>query len=257
MIKVLLWATALLVATQLRAQANLEFTLGYTPGGSSIVNKQDIDDTNRYHFGLGKYHFAVNYGSTLGLTVGLNFNDHVGLATGVGMSFINQHYAYFDQSFQEVYNYRHSLTYWRVPLLLRVASNSDTPAGLFFRFGPHLDMIASAKGTYSTIDPLFNLSDEPVDYLNQNRPFSEGKATIYRKYVLGAMVELGGRIRLNEQLGILILAHAETSITSPEGEDAIFFLNNEPVPFATYPRRDFSWNVLIGLNVSVQCSLVL
>ncbi|MFK7796937.1 MAG: outer membrane beta-barrel protein [Aureispira sp.] len=239
---------ALLLTQQVFAQASFEFTAGYTPGFSAVLNNQDFNDN-------GKEYHAVNYGSHSGITVGVNFTEQLGLATGVGMSFINQHFSYdytLNDSPQR-YNSQRSLAYLRIPVLFRVGGDASAPVSFFLRFGPHLDILTSAKSTYTNLGTVIHLQDNVINYLDQKDDRGETEE-VYKSAVLGATLEVGGRFKLNDKMGLLLLFHVNSSLTNPEGADAVGYLHSAFLGGGP-SYRDPSWNAMLGANISFQYTI--
>ncbi len=236
----------LLLAGSAFAQAGLELTAGYTPGISFIINDDD--------FAAGEeLNYQVTYGSHVGVTAGFNFSERVGVTTGIGLASINQNYVsdYGDRQRDEQDMFNRRLTYIRIPLMVRIGGDPTAPSSAFFRFGPHLDFLAGAMGNSDRRTIIGTRETDTDNFRNYRTILSTEDEEIYRNTVIGLTMEVGGRIRITDVLGVLILFHAETSLTNPEGEDAWKAFNFANGNF-TSDERIGSFNVMPGINVSFQ-----
>ena len=240
-----LLVVALLLAGPIFAQPGLELTAGYTPGMSFVLNDDD--------FAAGEeLNYQVTYGSHVGLTVGFNFSEKVGVTTGFGLASINQNYvtAYDGRTRDEQNTFNRRTTYIRIPLMVRIGGDPTAPSSAFFRFGPHLDLLAGAMGNYDTRVPIVgNRVQTSENFRNYRTIFSTEDEEIYQGVTIGLTMEVGGRIRISDVMGVLLLFHLESSLTNPEGEDAWKAPGFES---NSANERAQSWNVMPGINVSFQ-----
>jgi hypothetical protein len=224
-----LLVAALLLAGPIFAQPGLELTVGYTPGISFVLNDDD--------FAAGEeLNYEVTYGSNLGLTVGYNFSEKVGITTGLGLAFINQNYVTDFSGINRDDQFRSArrTTYLRVPLMVRIGGDPTAPSSAFFRFGPHLDILTGAIGYDRDNDNSINFRDEDYEEAFNNS-------------VIGLTMEVGGRIRITDVVGVLLLFHLESSLTNPEGVRAgEYFISND------MDERAGAFNIMPGINVSFQ-----
>lgn len=236
-----LLVVALLLAGPIFAQPGLELTAGYTPGMSFVLNDDD--------FAAGEeLNYQVTYGSHVGLTVGFNFSEKVGVTTGFGLASINQNYVtdYDNRTRDEQDRGYRRTTYIRIPLMVRIGGDPTAPSSAFFRFGPHLDFLAGANGYYESSFGPIGVS-QSYNYRNIEKPLSNEKYEVFENTVVGLTMEVGGRIRISDVMGVLLLFHLESSLTNPEGADAnVFFTSNSA------GERAPSWNIMPGINVSFQ-----
>lgn len=248
-------ALALFLSSNLFAQKGLEITAGFTPGISFILNDEDFaagDDLN----------IQPTFAFQAGLTLGYNFSEKIGLATGIGVASLGQNYTtdYDGWAADDQIKFDRKITYIRVPLLLRVGGDPTAPSSAFFRFGPHFDFLSSAIGrNYGSAN---NPRDNSTNFRAINKSLlNSDKAEIYNGFVLGLTIEVGGKIRITDQMGVLLLVHLESSLTNPEGADAADYgrtFINSPFPTSgtlLNPERGTAWNTMLGLNVSFQYTL--
>lgn len=237
----ILLVAALLLAGQTFGQSGLEITAGYTPGISFALNDDD--------FAAGEeLNYQVTYGSHIGLTLGFNFSEKVGIATGFGLASINQNYVtdYDNRTREEQDRGNRRTTYIRIPLMIRLGGDPTAPTSAFFRFGPHIDFLAGATGySESSFGPIgFSNS---INYRNAEKPFSNDNYEVFESTVIGLTMEVGGRIRISDAIGVLMLFHLESSLTNPEGADAnVFFTSNSA------GERAGTFNIMPGVNISFQ-----
>ncbi|MGH1334697.1 MAG: outer membrane beta-barrel protein [Aureispira sp.] len=234
-----LLVAALLLAGHTFGQSGLELTAGYTPGISFVLNDDDFAEGEALNY-------QVTYGSQLGLTVGYNFSEKVGVMTGFGLASINQNYIsdYDNRTKENQSTFNRKTTYIRIPLMVRIGGDPTAPSSAFFRFGPHFDFLASAEGDYDTFIGIGNVGTRVDGTINYRDDNFEGA---FSNSVIGLTMEVGGRIRISDVMGVLLLFHLESSLTNPEGDDAAnFFVSNSA------GERAGSFNVMPGINVSFQ-----
>lgn len=241
-------ALALFLSSNLFAQQGLEITAGFTPGISFILNDEDFAEGEALNI-------QPTFAFQTGLTVGYNFSERIGLATGIGLASLGQNYTtdYDGWAADDQIKYDRKINYIRVPLLLRVGGDPTAPSSAFFRFGPHFDFLSSAIGrNYGSAN---NPNDNSTNYRDIRKLLSSDDAEIYNNFVLGLTLEVGGKIRITDQMGVLLLFHLESSLTSPEGEDAAAYGGFPTSGTLFDPERGTAWNVMAGLNISFQYTL--
>jgi len=242
-------ALALFLSSNIFAQKGIEITAGFTPGISFILNDEDFaegDDLN----------IQPTFGYQAGLTLGYNFSERIGLATGIGLAKLGQNYTtdYDGWAEDDQIKYDRKISYIRVPVLLRVGGDPTAPSSAFFRVGPHFDFLSSAIGTNH--GSANNPSDNSINFRDINKSlFGNETAEIYNSFVLGLTLEVGGKLRISDQMGILLLFHLETSLFNPEGEDAATHASFPTSGTFLSPERGTAWNTMAGLNVSFQYTL--
>jgi hypothetical protein len=236
-------AFALCLTGTMFAQKGLEITAGFTPGVSFILNDEDFAEGESLNI-------QATFAYQGGLTLGYNFSETIGLATGIGIAALGQNYT---TDFDNVANddqikYDRKLTYVRVPLLLRVGGDPTAATSAFFRFGPHFDFLSGAIGrNYGSAN---NPADNSTNYRNITKLLSSEEAEIYNGFVLGMTLEVGGKIRITDQMGVLLMFHLESSLTNPEGQDAAVYSGFPTSGTLLDPERGTAWNMMAGLNVS-------
>lgn len=242
-------ALALFLSSNLFAQKGLEITAGFTPGLSFILNDEDFAEGQELNI-------QPTFAFQTGLTVGYNFSERIGLATGIGFASLGQNYTtdYDNTDKDDQIKYDRKTSYIRVPLLLRIGGDPTASSSAFFRFGPHFDFLSGAVGK------IYGSTNNPTDISTNYRDvsksiFNSEKAEIYNSFVLGLTLEMGGKIRITDQMGVLLLFHVETSLTNPEGEDSAAYTIFPKSGTILAPERGTAWNVMAGLNVSFQYTL--
>ena len=121
-------ALALFLSSSLFAQKGLEITAGFTPGISFILNDEDLAEGQALNI-------QPTFAFQTGLTLGYNFSERIGLATGIGLASLGQSYTtdYDNVAEDDQIKYDRKLNYIRVPLLLRVGGDPTAPSSAFFR----------------------------------------------------------------------------------------------------------------------------
>lgn len=237
----LLLATVLFFASQSFAQQGLELTAGYTPGLSFILNDQDFAEGETLNF-------TTTYGSQFGVTVGYNFNDLIGVATGFGLASINQNYVTDFANVSEQNTFNRRLSYIRIPVLFRIGSDPTRSTGAYFRAGPHFDFLTSATGEY--INNIGIKKTIKTNYRDQKNLITGEEHTVYEQTVIGVTMEIGGRIRISDVMGVLVAFHLESTLTNPEGKDARLYF---PYKGTILNRsRDRAWNIMPGIHLGFQ-----
>lgn len=239
---------ALFMSSNIFAQKGLEITAGFTPGVSFILNDEDFAEGP-------KLDIQPTFSYQAGLTLGYNFSEKIGLATGIGLASLGQNYttSFDNTADDDQIKFDRKITYIRIPLLLRVGGDPTKGTSAFFRFGPHFDFLSSAVGKNygSTNTPL----DISTNYRDITKLFSSDKADIYNSFVLGLTIEVGGKIRITDQMGVLLLFHLESSLTNPEGSDVANYAGFPTSGTLLNPERGTAWNLMAGVNVSFQYTL--
>ncbi|MFT5647124.1 MAG: hypothetical protein ACI976_001813 [Aureispira sp.] len=233
------------------AQKGFELTINTSANISFLVNQNDLKETSTQSRG--------SLGNSSLITVGHNFSKTVGLATGVGFTYLRQNYVTRASAkrlkvLQETSH--RALTYIRLPAMLRISSSPNTPVQFFMRFGPHLDILLTAT---SKKEYAFNagLADKKINYRNQNDVKEEAQ-DIFKNFAIGLSLDLGTKIQLNEQFSLLLLAHIESSLTNLEGADApnYFPANFHPIPPNSYLMlRSHTYGIMMGLNIGLSYKL--
>lgn len=249
--RTLLLFTCLISTLPLFAQKGFELTINTSANFSFIANQNDLEETSTQS--------RVSLGNSSLITVGHNFSKTIGLATGLGFTYLRQNYVKTASAKQlkvlQETSHR-ALTYARLPLMLTISSAPNTPAQFFMRLGPHLDVLLTAT---SRTEYAFNagLADKKVNYRNQYDAKEEPRE-IFKHFALGLSLDIGTKIQLNERFGLLLLAHFESSLTNLEGEDAP---NYFPAAFRSIPPRDYilvrshTYGIMMGLNVGLSYRL--
>lgn len=244
-------ALAILVTSNLFAQKGLEFTVGFTPGACLMINDED--------FATGEaLNLQGTFGYQIGLTAGYNFNERIGLATGIGFASLGQNYTtdWANIANDDQTTFDRKISYVRIPLLFRFGGDPTARVSTFIRFGPHFDFLSSALGTsYGTKN---NPHKVTINFRDIKRVLSGENAKIYNGVVLGLTLEIGGKIRISDQMGILLLFHLESSLTNPEGSDAASLYSGFPTSGTiASPKRAQTFNMMAGLHIGFQYALSL
>ena len=112
------------------AQRGLEITATFTPAYSTLLNENDLKVSN-----LNSY--EASFGFHAGATIGHNFSDYVGIATGFGVNSTQQNYiqAGTKDLIKELqFKSSRNLSYFRLPVLMRIGSNPEAKHCFYMRF---------------------------------------------------------------------------------------------------------------------------
>lgn len=234
-------------AVALFAQRGFELSINSSANLSFLVNQNDLKEP--------LYQSRLSLGNSSLITVGHDFNKTVGIASGVGFTYLRQNYVKTASAKQlkilQETSHR-ALTYIRLPLMLKINSSPNSPVQFFMRLGPHLDVLltATSKTKYA-----FNsgLADKKIDYRNQYDA-QESPQDIFKDFAFGFSLDIGTKIQLSEQFSLLLLAHVESSLTNLEGEDAP---NHFSADFQVLPPKDYiltrsqTYGIMMGLNIGL------
>lgn len=230
-----------------QAQKGLELSLGLSPSFSFIANKNDAEDASVNH--------KTSFGHLAQFTVGHNFNSTIGVGTGLGFVYFRQNYVkkYSAHRIDVLqHKVQKELHYVRLPAFLCLRSNPKLGTCFFMRLGLHLDVLLTAG---SRIQYPFDqqLPNKWIDYRNlQNIP--KEPLEVFSPLVLGFSLDVGSKIQLSEQIGLLVLLHVESSLSNLEGKDAATQL---PATLKIVHERKVSWTraqswgILLGINIGV------
>jgi hypothetical protein len=246
--RILLLSISLSISSfSLFAQRGLELSVNTSANFSFLVNQNDLKETSTQS--------QISIGNSSLITVGHNFSKTVGIATGLGFTYLRQNYI-TTASAKQLRILRETshraLTYIRLPLLLRISSSPKAPVQFFMRLGPHLDALLTAN---SKTKYAFNtgLSDKKIDYRRQSNG-AEQPQDIFKNFAFGLSLDIGTKIQLSEQFSLLLLAHLESSLTNLEGKDApdYFPSDFQPILLNDYIlTRSNTYGIMMGLNVGL------
>lgn len=255
--KLTLLAVAFLTAQLGFSQKGIELGVEFTPAATLILNDEDFaagDDLN----------FQGTFGFNTGLSVGYNFNDGLGLVSGIIFSQQGQNYVTaFDgvaKGDQDVFN--RTLSYVRLPLLLKINSDPSASSGTYFRFGPHFDFLTGAKYSYDAKGSVLNPYDTNGEISLLTDPDYKD-LNIYNKFVFGITLEFGGSANINENMKITFMLSLSGNLNS-EGDQVVdattigSILNpRTPLKYAKDSAGDRSaaYNVMGGLNVGFRYTI--
>jgi hypothetical protein len=267
--KLTLFVVALFVANMSFAQKGLEFGLSFTPASPWILNDEDFaegDDLN----------YRGTFGFNTGLTLGYNFTDAVGFHTGVQFSRQGQNYINYNSAPEkaDMDVFSRKLSYVRIPFLLKFNGDPTASSSSYFRIGPHLDLLNSAKYAYT--NKSGSGLDQSVDLrslyeVNQLTGQTQtNRLKMYKGLVVGLTLEMGGAVNMTEALKLVFMLHMSGSLSKTEDIEAAIggnqlarsvveilglpvgtVANGNPNPFPSSVggNRSSSWNVMGGFTV--------
>lgn len=233
------------------AQGGLELTATFTPGFSTILNQEDLARTN-----IDEHQTSL--GLEAKVTVGHNFTNHIGIATGLGVTFLEQNY--IKPTTKNLIKLLHHTTdrqfsYLRIPALLRIGSNPYAANSFFMRMGPHLDILTMAvSNTQFPFD-----TQQPNERINYYKPvnYRGQQAAIFNSFVVGFSIEMGIKIGLTDQLGLLLLGHFESTLSNVDGTAAPLYFPSTTTTVKRYwgdleiEQRSHTFNLMGGLSIGV------
>lgn len=240
------------------AQKGLEFGVTFTPATSWIINDEDFAQGDEMDL-------QATFGYNAGAHLGFNFSEGMGLQLGLNLSQQGQNYinkaSSNDKATMDVYSRK--LTYVRVPLMIKFNGDPTASSSSFFRLGPHVDFLTKAVYNYEAKnDNLLYLTANREDIdLTQVEKNSSENYKIYNDVVIGATLEMGGSVNIDEHMKVLFLLHLSGSLTNPEGEESYDagaavsgLLNANPSAFpddANTGTRGTAYNLMGGLTVGL------
>jgi len=244
--KLTLFVLALFAANLSFAQKGIEVGLEFTPAVTFVLNDNDFaegDDLN----------FRGTFGFNTGLSLGYNFNDGIGISSGILFSRQGQNYItdYASVSKANQNTFERQLGYIRVPLLLKFNGDPTASSSSYFRIGPHFDFLRSARYTYDD-KSLFNI-DSDINLL-KDAPYDG--LSIYNKFVFGVTLEFGGSANINEYLKLTFMLHMSGNLNS-EDLDAVIIYPRDIILQAPFFERAPTYNVMGGINVGFRYTIVM
>jgi hypothetical protein len=254
--KLTLLAVAFLTAQLGFSQKGIELGVEFTPAATLILNDEDFaagDDLN----------FQGTFGFNTGLSVGYNFNDGLGLVSGIIFSQQGQNYVTaFDgvaKGDQDVFN--RTLSYVRLPLLLKINSDPSASSGTYFRFGPHFDFLTGAKYSYDSKGTVPNILYDTNGEISLLTDPDYKDLNIYNKFVFGITLEFGGSANINENMKITFMLSLSGNLNS-EGDQVVDAANGalgrQPLKYkldSSNNARSAAYNVMGGLNVGFRYTI--
>lgn len=192
------------------AQQGFEFGAQVMPQLTLIVNDDD--------FAAGD---ELNFRTTAHLAYGIhaayNFNDHLGVQTGLLFSTQGQKYVN-DKPTANTSTSEVRMNYLKIPLLLKFNSNPEASAQFVATVGPQFGLLN--KVDYYTNDEKLSVP---------NFDFKEW----YNNMDLGAVLGLGARFRLTDNLQLGTSFRFDYSLGNIENEDTILTPDRAPSHNAT------------------------
>ncbi len=186
------------VSSSVFAQQGFEFGAQVMPQLTLIVNDDD--------FAAGD---ELNFRTTAHLAYGIhaayNFNDHLGVQTGLLFSTQGQKYVN-DEPTANTSTSEIRMNYLKIPLLLKFNSNPEASAQFVATLGPQFGLLN--KVDYYTNDEKLSVP---------NFDFKEW----YNNMDLGAVLGLGARFRLTDNLQLGTSFRFDYSLGNIENEDTI------------------------------------
>lgn len=224
----------LVFASTISAQKGLELGIEFTPASVWILNDEDFAEGDNLDF-------RGTFGYNGGINLGYNFSDGIGFTSGILISRQGQNYitGYDGVEKADQDYFSRDLNYIRIPFLIKFNGDPSASSSSYFRFGPHIDILSSARYVYEA-NTILGQIDADVDMTDY------GNLEVYKSTVIGATLEFGGSANINEYMKLTFMLHLSGSLTNTEGEDSGATLL---YPATTSFNRSNAWNVMAGINV--------
>lgn len=250
--KFTLFFAALFLLQVAQAQKGLEAGLNFVPGNTWIINDEDFADGDRLDF-------RGTFGYNAGLTLGYNFSETFGISTGALISRQGQNYTtgFENVAKDEQDFYSRQLNYVRIPIMLKMSGDPSKGASAFVRVGPHIDFLTGATYNYDYAQVIGSGRSTGSVNLRDHQGYE-----IYRSMLIGATLEMGSRIRISDNFGIILALNLSGSF-NVEGADANrmgnnpaqALLQNARIPRPYFPTnngvRGNTFNVMGGITIGV------
>ena len=182
------------------AQKGFEFGAQVMPQLTLIVNDDD--------FAAGD---ELNFRTTAHLAYGIhaayNFSDHLGVQTGLLFSTQGQKYV-SDEPTPDTYTSEVRMNYLKIPILLKFNSNPEASAQFVATVGPQFGLLNKVRAY---------VDDEEVT--GSGFEFKDA----YKSMDLGAVLGLGARFRLTDNLQLGTSFRFDYSLGDIEDKDTIFW----------------------------------
>lgn len=189
------------------AQQGFEFGAQVMPQLTLIVNDDD--------FAAGD---ELNFRTTAHLAYGIhaayNFSDHLGVQTGLLFSTQGQKYV-SDEPTPDTYTSEVRMNYLKIPVLLKFNSNPEASAQFVATVGPQFGLLNKVTNYYN---------DEKITYTNLPGEIRDIKDA-YKSMDLGAVLSLGARFRLTDNLQLGTSFRFDYSLGDIEDKEATYSLS--------------------------------
>jgi hypothetical protein len=193
-------------------QQGIEFGAYVQPQTHWILNAQDMDagDAMKY---------KLPYSMGIGINVGYNINDFLGLRTGLAYSIQGQDYV--NRLSEPDTSFAIDLKYLKVPLYLKLSTGVASKLSFMLMGGPQIGLLTSAEYIWD--------DEKPVD-ISEN----------YNNIELGVSGAAGLQVNMDDGSTINFLIRAEYSLNNIEIETS---------------GRDPSKNLAAGLYIAYNYNL--
>ncbi|MCS7162437.1 MAG: PorT family protein [Bacteroidia bacterium] len=203
------------------AQANT-FKIGLVgaPQTTWLLNQEDMDAGPILDY-------KTTWGFMGGLSLAYHFSNYVGVGLDLLYSSEGQRYTGKDEALGLRWEGRTRLNYLKIPLLLRLGSDPESPVQLSFSLGPQLGLLLSAedKMTVKLGSSELSLSTGNKEgILYEVTPINPERVSLnkpaYASTTFGATVGLGVAIRLTESLHLSFQLRGDYTFTDIENKKA-------------------------------------
>ncbi|MCX7764623.1 MAG: outer membrane beta-barrel protein [Bacteroidia bacterium] len=201
------------------------------PQNTWLLNQDDSDAGPELDY-------EVTWGFAGGLSLAYNFSDYV----GVGLDVL---YSRQGQKYKGVENGTNltattSLNYLKLPLLLRLGSDPESPVQFSFFVGPQANLLLSYHDKVEGVSALGRGNME-VSGTTMKSTYTIGGVTIteeeklsasaYKSFTLGAAVGLGVGFKVSDELFLTLHFRGDYAFGDAENKDARISYGNHDHPY--------------------------
>lgn len=183
------------------AQKGLHAGVLFNPNSTWLINNDDSDFSN------------FRYQSTFGYSAGAHVNYHFTDGVGIGVEFLGMNQG---QKFNTVSGdeFKKSLTYFKIPVLLVFNTNSESVVGFQAKLGPSFGILTGAKFT-----------DENGDEVPFGAPWTstltqEQFKDAHKKLLISMVLEFGLAFNITENIRLDAGLRFDAGLTDPEDNKA-------------------------------------
>lgn len=261
------FATLFIMSAASYAQEGFNFGVNIQPASSS---GGEMDFGLIYPSGSSYYTFdkVFTLKMNIGADFGYNFDESLGVSSGLQYARSGQNYANFTDSYNNTISFYTSLSYLRIPFLVHYVLNPDDQTTFSFQTGFYLGFLLSYNvdetiklNDGSTLEGLATGNSFTTSYsagTTDNNSFVNGKP--FKSVDLGMMIGLGIQYKISNKIAMPILLNYQYGFTdiknqtsqysqSSSSNTELFWGKNSPN--LTTPYHNSSLGIIIGLKYSL------
>jgi hypothetical protein len=211
------------IGSSLMAQIGLHIAVLGGPQNTWILNDQPINPER------GGFKYKLTFGWAGMVKIGYNFVPPIGIHIGLGYSTQGQKFTSIDSNNVAIATYR-ELTYWKIPLLLRMTSDPG-PVMFVMELGPQVSVLRRAE-----------ILDD-----NNLQTYVYPNETPLKNIEVGVAWSLGAEFSLAKGLHLVIQQRGDYGIGDVENKT---FSENGQAAYAAgrHKAHSATFSVLAGLN---------